>query len=271
MNRSGKMNTMKFAKMSAVGNDFILFDNREKIFKGDERDYFRHICQRRFSVGADGVILLEQSDSADFKYRHFNSDGQSAQICGNGARAICRYAYLKKLSGKNITFEANGVLYHGSCSGDQVTVDHPEPLDVQTQIGIVNENFFEEGGFVIIGVPHLVIFCENIQTIDVNDSGKKYRDHPLFDQGTNVNFVQIMSANTLRVRTYERGVEGETFSCGTGAMASALISHLSKGIKTPVKVRTRGGKLTVDWNKGFSPLYLSGKATLVFEGQFIEK
>ena len=266
-----KVNTMKFAKMSAAGNDFILFDNRKKIFKGDEQDYFRHICQRRFSVGADGVMLFEQSVSADFKYRHFNSDGLSVPICGNGARAICRYAYLKKITGKNIVFEANGILYHGYCSGNEVTVDHPKPLDIRTQIGIVNEDFFEEGGFLIIGVPHLVIFCDNIQKIDVHEYGKKYRSHHLFEQGTNVNFVQIRDKNTLEVRTFERGVEGETYSCGTGAMASALISHLSKGIKKPVKVRTRGGKLTVSWDKGFNPLYLSGKAELIFEGRFIEK
>lgn len=262
---------MKFAKMSASGNDFILFDNRKKIFKGDEQDYFRHICQRRFSVGADGVILLEQSSSTDFEYRHFNSDGHSVTICGNGARAICKYAYLKKMTGKSIVFESDGMIYHGFCSGDEVTIDHPKPIDIQKQIGVIKENYFEEGGFLIVGVPHLVIFCDNIQKVDVDKYGRKYRFHPLFDQGTNVNFVQILDKETLKLRTFERGVEGETLSCGTGAMASALICHVSKGIKNPVKIKTRGGSLTVDWDKGFSPLYLSGKAEMVFEGQFTEK
>lgn len=262
---------MKFSKMSATGNDFILFDNRKKLLKGNEQDYFHQICQRRFSVGADGVILLEPSDCADFKYRHFNSDGHPARICGNGARAVCKYAYLKKITKKNTTFESDGVIYHGFCSRDEVTIDHPKPFDIRTQIRMVEEDFFEEGGFVLIGVPHLVIFCDSLQEVHVHELGKKYRCHSFFDQGTNVNFVQTIDTNTITVRTYERGIEGETFSCGTGAMASALISHVSKGIKNPVKVRTKGGKLTVDWDKGFNPLYLSGKAELVFEGRFIEK
>jgi diaminopimelate epimerase len=265
------MNVMKFAKMSATGNDFILFDNRKNILQGNEKDYFRNICRRRFSVGADGVILLEQSLSSDFQYRHFNSDGQAVILCGNGARAICQYAFLKKLAKRNMEFEADGIVYHGYCSGDDVTVDHPKPFNIQTKTGIVSEDNFEEGGFLMIGVPHLVIFCDNIQEIDILRSGKKYRHHAFFKQGSNVNFVQTIDNKTIKVRTFERGVEGETFSCGTGAMASALISHVSKGIRNPVKVITKGGKLEVDWEQDFSPLSLSGKAKLVFEGQFIEK
>lgn len=258
---------MKFAKMSATGNDFILFDNRDQVFKGDEQPYFRHICQRRFSIGADGVILLEKSETADFKYRHFNSDGFPVKICGNGARAVCRYAILKKITGTNMTFEVEGVPYNGWCSEEEVTIDHPAPTDIRTQIGIVNEKIFKEGGSVRVGVPHLVIFSENIQNIDISKWGQKYRFHPFFKDGTNVNFVQIMDSKTLKIRSYERGVEGETLACGTGSMASALISHLSKGLKIPVTVETRGGILRVRWDKGFSRLYLSGQARLIFEGQ----
>ena len=257
----------KFAKMSATGNDFILFDNRDNVFNGDEQLYFRDICRRRFSIGADGVILFERSDSADFNYRHFNSDGLPAKICGNGARAVCRYACMKKVTGTKMTFKAEGILYHGWCSEDEVTIDHPAPMDIRTQVGIVKEKTFEEGGSVVIGVPHLVIFSENIQKIDISKWGAKYRFHPFFKDGINVNFVQVVDPKTLKVRTYERGVEGETFACGTGSMASALISFLSKGIKIPVTVETRGGILTIKWDKEFSRLYLRGQAGLVFEGQ----
>jgi diaminopimelate epimerase len=262
-----KSKKIKFAKMSATGNDFILFDNRDGVFKGDEQPYFHHICQRRFSIGADGVILLERSRSADFNYRHFNSDGFPVKICGNGARAVCRYASLKKITGTNMTFEAEGGLYNGWCSEDEVTIDHPAPKDIQTKIGIINEKIFNGGGFVIIGVPHLVIFSKDIQNIDVSKWGKKYRFHPFFKHGTNVNFVQIVDSRTLKIRTYERGVEGETLACGTGSMASALISYLSKGIKIPVTIETTGGTLIVRWDKGFSRLYLSGQARLIFESQ----
>lgn len=265
------MKPIEFAKMAATGNDFILFDNRETLFRGDEKDYFRKICQRRFSVGADGVILIEKSSSADFQYRHFNSDGYPVTICGNGARAACWYAFLKKITGNSITFEAGGSIYHGRCSENQVTVDHPEPLDIQTKLGVIRENFFEEGGFLKVGVPHLVIFTSDTAKIDVFKWGRKFRYHPLFDKGTNVNFVQVIDTQILRIRTYERGVEGETFACGTGAMASALISHIKKGIKNPVEVKTKGGTLGVNWDKGFSRLYLSGQARLIFEGKFIEK
>jgi len=265
------MKMMEFAKLSATGNDFILFDNREKKFKGDERKFFQQICQRRFSVGADGVILLEESDLADFKYRHYNSDGHSVNICGNGARAICWYAWVKGITGKKIQFESKGVIYHGFCSGDGVTIDHPNPQEIQTNMEIVKEKDFEEGGLAVVGVPHLVIFCDDVDGVDVQKSGKKYRTHPFFEQGTNVNFVQIIDAQTLRMRSYERGIEAETLSCGTGAMASALILNITKGVQNPVKIRTRGGRLKVDWEKGFKPLYLSGKAELVFEGRFREK
>jgi len=263
-----KTEKMKFVKMSATGNDFILFDNRKNLFKGDERDYFHNICQRRFSVGADGVILLEKSNSADFKYRHFNPDGYPVKMCGNGARAICKYAFLNKIAKKSMTFETEEIIYNGWCFGEKVTIDHPKPLSVRTQIGIVEEEWYEEGGFVVIGVPHMIIFSHNIQDIDVYESGQKYRYHPFFNKGTNVNFVEVMDTKTIQVRTYERGIEGETFACGTGAMASAVISHISKGIKTPVTVLTRGGELMVKWDKAYSRLYLTGGADLIFEGQF---
>ncbi len=159
------------------------------------------------------------------------------------------------------------MLYHGICSEDEVTIDHPKPTDLQTRTGIVDEKIFEEGGFAEVGVPHFVLFSKNIDNLDVSRLGQKYRYHPWFKQGTNVNFVEIVDLKTIKVRTYERGVEGETFSCGTGAMASALISHMSKKVHMLVTVRTRGGRLRVKWDREFSKLYLTGGAELTFEGQ----
>ncbi|MBD3415166.1 MAG: diaminopimelate epimerase [Candidatus Aminicenantes bacterium] len=268
---TNQMKARKFAKMTATGNDFILFDNRNIEFKGKEKDYFRRLCQRRFSVGADGVILIEESCSADFKYRHFNSDGHPVHICGNGARAACRFAYQKKIAGENITFEVNETIYHGWCSKDRVTIDHPAPQDTQTELGIIQEKTFKEGGFAIIGVPHLVIFSNHVQDVDVNELGKKYRHHPRFEKGANVNFVQVLDNHRIKVRTFERGVEGETYACGTGAMASAVISHICNGVASPVEVKTKGGDLLVKWDQGFSRLYLEGEAHLVFEGQLTKR
>lgn len=258
---------MKFTKLSGLGNDFILFDNREGQFTGDERDFFRQICQRRVSIGADGVILLEKSKAANFKYRHYNADGSYAEMCGNGARSVCYYAFLNQIAPSHLTFEINNTINEAWIEDDQVRLKLPPPEEIMTSLDIVKESELEEGGFVRVGVPHLVIFVDEINQLDVFQIGRHYRNHPFFKDGANVNFVKIIDANTIKIRTYERGVENETLACGTGSVAAAIIYHATQKAEPPIIVKNTGGDLIVNWDESFNPLFLQGKVKIVYYGE----
>lgn len=257
---------IRFAKMSATGNDFILFDNRSGQFSGAEQEFFQKICRRRTGVGADGIILLEKSEKADLGYRHFNADGSPAEMCGNGARSLCYYAAIREIAPPNLTFEINKEIHEAWVSGEQVRLRIPPPRTVQGSAGIEPEEGLEEGGFIVLGVPHLIFFAETYESLDVVDIGRKYSCHPLFEKRTNVNFVRPIDFHSIQVRTYERGVENETLSCGTGSTASAIIAHLKKGTQPPVKVLTSGGELEVGWEDFRHSVFLTGMASIVFEG-----
>jgi len=262
---------LTFTKLSGLGNDFILFDNREKIFSGEERDFFRKICQRRISVGADGVILLENSARADFKYRHFNADGSDAEMCGNGARSICYYAVTHGLAPQSLRFEIHGVIYQATVDGNQVRLTMPPPEKIGPKPGVVTENILTEGGFVQVGVPHFVVFAENLDTLDVARLGRFYRYHPFFPAGTNVNFVQILDPHTLRIRTYERGVEAETLACGTGSTAAAIMAHLNQGLEPPITVKNPGGDLWFSWeNPAFDPILMQGAVEIIYVADLMQ-
>jgi diaminopimelate epimerase len=258
---------MKFTKLSATGNDFILFDNRNGQLTGKEEDFFRNICLRREGVGADGVILLEASDTADLKYRHFNADGCPAEMCGNGARSLCFYAASQSIAQPHMTFEIQGVLHEAWVSGDTVKLKIPPPGAIQTEMGIVTDENLEEGGFIILGVPHFILFTRTLASVDVMDIGRRYSSHAFFPNRTNVNLVQQIDYHTIQVRTYERGVENETLSCGTGSTASAIMTHLKRGALPPVRVLTYGGELTVNWEDVDDSIFLSGKASVIFEAE----
>lgn len=255
--------------MSAAGNDFILFDNRDESLSGQEKEFFRQICERRKAVGADGVILIERSSEADFKYRHFNSDGSLAEMCGNGARSVCYYAVSREMVQPHHTFEIQSVVHEAWVSGNEVKLRMPSPTKTEMALGVVEEEFLEEAGFLILGVPHLVMFVGNAEDIDVAKFGRKYWGHPRFINRTNVNFVQVCRPNVIRVRTFERGVEAETLSCGTGAVSSALFTNICKDYKPPITVETKGGILSVDWDNFREAVYLTGKAKIVYEGVLI--
>jgi len=260
---------MKFIKMSAAGNDFILFDNRTGALSGDEGRFFRQICERRQAVGADGVILLEKSSVADFKYRHFNSDGSLAEMCGNGARSVCYYAASREIVQPHHTFEILGVIHEAWVSVDKVKLGMPSPTEIELSLGIVAEESLEEGGFIIMGVPHLVLFVNRSADVDVTKLGRKYWAHPRFKNKTNVNFVQICNSSTIRVRTFERGVEEETLSCGTGSASSAILAHIVRGLEPPVTVQTKGGDLCIDWYDFRQAVNLSGAVKIVYEAELI--
>ena len=261
------MGDIHFTKMSATGNDFIVIDNRSGILNCDrDKEFLSRICQRKVSVGADGVILLESSKRCDFKYVHMNSDGSIAEMCGNGSRAISYFAHSKGIVAQNAKFEILGKIYQVKINGNMVTTDFNSPVDQKFNLGIVSESYLQEGGFINSGVPHLVLFVKDVNAVDVANIGRKYRHQKEFSEGTNVDFVQVERSNFLKVRTFERGVEGETLACGTGAVASAIISN-KKGLTTPpITVQYAGGELGIDFKKNFKNITLTGKVDLIYTG-----
>ena len=256
-----------FYKYQSLGNDFIIFDNRSRIFTGEETEFFASICQRRISVGADGIILLEDGKSAEVKMRYFNSDGHEASMCGNGARCIAFFARNKGIVNKNKFFlEASDGLHWVKVDKKSVMLKMSKPTEFRQNLGILREPEFIEGGFINTGVPHYVIFVQNINEVDVERIGRSYRNHQFFPDGTNVNFVELLGENRMHVRTYERGVEKETFSCGTGTVASALITASMYEYESPVKIFTRGGELTVSFDEKWEEVFLAGEVRTIYEG-----
>ncbi|OQX86268.1 diaminopimelate epimerase [candidate division KSB1 bacterium 4484_87] len=265
------MKKLKFSKLSATGNDFILFDNQDEILTGNEHDFFQKICQRRISVGADGVLLLEKSKKHHFSMRYFNSDGSLGEMCGNGARASAYFAQKYGVAPKEMTFDVLGVIYKASVQGNFVQLTMPPPVEIREYPGALEENEFREGGYLNVGVPHYVIFVSDIDAIDVERTGKKYRYHEAFQPwGTNVNFVQVIENDKILIRTYERGVEEETLACGTGTISAAILAVKQQGCKLPLKVQARGGLLEVDFDESISEIKLAGEAKEIYSGELID-
>jgi diaminopimelate epimerase len=271
---------IRFAKLSATGNDFILFDNREKIFHGDEKHLLQTLCMRRVAIGADGVLLIENpraqnhrapgaKPAARFTMRYFNRDGRESEMCGNGARASAYYAFRHGLAPAEMQFDVSGDIYHAAVTGNRVRLRMQKPRDLQLAPRVLEEKEFEEGGYVNTGVPHYVLFVPDVEPVDVAGLGVKYRRHKNFQPaGTNVNFVAAKGAAHLSLRTYERGVEEETLACGTGAVAAAIFAHLKKQMPFPIQLTTRGGELTVYGDEHFEKLELEGEVRLVYYGEF---
>jgi diaminopimelate epimerase len=231
-------------KICGSGNDFILIDHRKSILDEKEmRSFARKVCQRRSSVGADGLILIERSEKADFKWRFFNSDGSEAEMCGNGGRCAARFAWLKGIAGPSLTFETLAGILSAQVDGKRVRLEITRPHGLK-----LDERISIEGKELVIssintGVPHAVFFLDDIEGMDVFQMGRAIRYHPNFaPAGANANFVRVENPSLLSVRTYERGVEDETLACGTGVVASALIAAFRGLVKSPVSVKTRGGE-----------------------------
>jgi diaminopimelate epimerase len=262
--------SIDFTKMSGTGNDFIVFDNRSRIFSGEESEFFAAICRRRISIGADGVILLDEGIHAPVRMRYYNSDGKEAAMCANGARCSALYAYRKRFIRKDrFALEASDGPHEVKVNGERVRLQLAKPKNFETGFGIVREKGLREGGFLDTGVPHFVLFTDDpaeLDRLDVEALAPFYRNHPVFKEGANVNFVQRIDGPAIRVRTFERGVEGETLSCGTGCVASALIASKTFGIPSPVRVETRGGGLNVEFDDGWSKVFLTGPVRMVFDG-----
>ncbi len=255
--------TINFYKYQGTGNDFIIIDNREAIFPKENIELIQKLCDRKFGIGADGFMLLENSVNYDFKMVYFNADGNEGSMCGNGGRCIVAFADKLGIISSKTTFEAIGKLYLASIENGMVSLTMNDVEAIES-----HENYF----FLNTGSPHHVTFEKEISKIDVLQKGKEIRNgSPYFDVGTNVNFVEQINENTFKVRTYERGVENETLSCGTGVTAVAIASHKSKKTNSnTIHLQTLGGNLGVSFeakNNSYKNIVLKGPAIFVFKGE----
>lgn len=262
---------LDFIKISATGNDFILIDNRDGRWD-HQRDalLFSRLCQHHLSIGADGVILLEQSSRADFRYCHINSDGSLAGMCGNGSRAIAWFATTLGIGAGSVDFEISGRIYHAEVRGLEVTTTFVPPGAPDPEFDVVIDTGMQAGGLIDTGVPHYVIFVAEVAAVDVAGRGLFYRHHPAFAAGANVDFVEVANRHELRVRTFERGVEAETLACGTGAVASSIISCRHGRVTSPVTVHFPGGDVVVEFDAEFQWVTLHGPVTPVYAGTLLD-
>ncbi len=265
------MRMIKFTKAVATGNDFVIIDNRRRIIGGRIALFAKKICDRKYSVGADGLLLLERSKKADFRMRIFNPDGTEAAMCGNGSRCAALFAAVKRVAPPNMSIETLAGMLGASVKGDLVKVKLTDPKDIRRDLCVSIDKRMYKLSFVNTGVPHAVYFVDDIDKVDVNHLGSRIRHHPDFlPAGTNADFVKVAGPALIKVRTYERGVEGETLACGTGSVASALMAAKTEKMTSPVTVHTQGGeRLKVHFDRidsHFSNVYLEGKAKLVFDG-----
>jgi len=263
-----------FEKMSGTGNDFVIIDNRNAALpQEDQPELARKICRRMFSIGADGVIFIEESTKADFGWSLYNADGSVAEMCGNGSRCAARFAYRHKIAGKKMTLETLAGIVEAEIGEEEevVRVKMTQPFDFRLDISLTIGEEERPVAYVNTGVPHVVIFVQD-DDVPVKSWGRKVRFHELFEpKGANANFVRLLSDGKIKVRTYERGVENETMACGTGAVASALIASLLKGIESPVEVITTGGDtLTILFDLHDGPVaenvFLQGPTRLICTG-----
>ncbi|MCX7918898.1 MAG: diaminopimelate epimerase [bacterium] len=286
-----------FSKFSGAGNDFILIDNREQNISSDGISFtdengsthqlalptlINRLCRRGLSVGADGVILIENSKTADFKMRYFNADGSEADTCGNGARCAARFAFLKQIAPRRMRVETRAGLYEAEITDQNlVKVKMSDPGQPKLNIMLTVKSGQLRTHFIHTGVPHVVVFISDIlemlkrpttlDDLDVVNLGRELRYHPEFQPaGTNVNFVKCENKQTLRIRTYERGVENETLACGTGSIASTIIAYRLGRVSSPVTVHTRSGSLLKVYFEAtpdtITNVYLEGDARFVYDG-----
>ncbi len=271
------MTKLPFYKMSGSGNDFIIIDNRDQIV--DEFQLERLIigaCRRKMSVGADGLILIEEADKADFKWRFYNKDGSIAEMCGNGARCAARFAFLNGITANQMAFETVAGLIEASVNDGLVKIKMTDPYDFRPDypLSIADETL--QISSINTGVPHVVVWVDDLAGVDVFNLGRTIRYHQTFaPQGTNVNFVSVQADGKAAVRTYERGVEDETLACGTGSVASAIVLARRLQKESPIELMTRSGselRIYFDQTDGaFQNTYLEGDARVIYQGDLWEE
>ena len=254
---------MEFYKYQGTGNDFIILDNRTGNYNDLIAKQIKALCHRRFGIGADGLMLLQNKEGFDFEMIYYNADGRTSSMCGNGGRCMVRFAYHMGLHKYTYHFLAIDGVHEAEIDNDDI---------IRLKMNDVNAVEEHHSHAVLnTGSPHYVKFVNDIQQVDVVHAGREIRNSKHYQQeGINVNFVENTGEDSIYVRTYERGVEDETLSCGTGVTAAALVSaHNSKGFNR-VEVKTPGGMLSVEYNKidetHYDNIWLCGPATLVYKG-----
>lgn len=255
-----------FYKYQATGNDFIIIDAREENLVLEKKD-IQFLCDRHFGIGSDGLIIFGNSDKADFSMQFFNPDGSGGMMCGNGGRSIVKFASDKGVISDSCSFIAPDGLHFATINENIISLKMVNPTLLQR---------FEDGFYINTGTSHFVVFEEDLNKINIIEKGRSIRYDERFSHynGCNVNFVEEISLNNIRIRTYERGVEDETLACGTGICASALTYSIEKGLengKHTINISAKGGDLQVEFEKksdnSLSEVYLIGTANSVFEGE----
>ncbi len=264
---------LHFTKMNGAGNDFIVFDNRAGKISLTREQVVR-LCDRHRGIGADGVLILVpcRSGKADWAWDFYNSDGSTGEMCGNGARCFARFVQKAVGLKGDFTFETEAGVITASFEGERVTVNLTRPKDLRLNERVSLSSGVETIHSLNTGVPHAVLYVPDADQAMVHSLGPEIRRHPHFGpRGTNVNFVQVLGPNHIRVRTFERGVEGETLACGTGVSAAAMISARVHRFTSPVQVQVQGGDTLAvsfkDTGAEFEEVRLSGPADFVFEGR----
>ena len=271
------MNRIPFFKMSGSGNDFILIDNRRsEVDEARLTHFIVSVCRRKMSAGADGLILIEPSETADFRWRFFNSDGSRAEMCGNGARCAARYAFVNGIAGSRLTFQTDVGLVAAEIIGERVKVKMTDPSAITPEVTVGLPSGNRKMAAVNTGVPHVVLLEDDLEAVDVCKVGREIRRHAAFaPAGTNVNFIKALAGDTIAIRTYERGVEDETLACGTGSVAAALVTADCHALDGPIHVKTRSGiLLTVYYSRradGFGDIHLEGDARIIYSGEMWEE
>jgi diaminopimelate epimerase len=255
---------IEFFKYQGTGNDFVILDNREGRYDGLTAKQVKHICNRRFGVGADGLMLLSNKKYLDFEMTYYNADGNLGSMCGNGGRCMVRFATQLGI---------NKGTYHFIAADGK----HEAEIDRHGTVRLKMQNVYSveyHSGHMVLntGSPHFVKFATNVENIDVVETGREIRYSKEFkEEGINVNFVETIGEDDIFVRTYERGVEDETFSCGTGVTAAALMSAHNENGFNRVEIKTPGGSLSVEFEKiddqHFENIWLCGPADLVYKGE----
>jgi len=259
---------LPFAKVHGAGNDFVVVKYPE-LSDEEFAKLAPILCDRRKGIGADGLLLVRRDPEHDFRMVYFNADGSRASLCGNGARALVLYMWKEGMAPAEMRFVSDAGVHKGLVVDGKPSVSLPDPKDIKLNLTLHEFDFPLH--FVESGVPHVVVLVENLASFDVDGVGRSIRNHPNFaPEGTNADFVQMHDDDSISVRTYERGVERETLSCGTGAVAVAAVINRLKGIKSPIELNFPGGLLRVNFESDASnptEVMLGGQTAIVFKGE----
>ncbi len=274
-----QQNKIHFTKMHGLGNDYLLInciDNKNIIEEQNIPPIARYLCNRHFGVGADGIILINKSNIADFKMNIYNQDGTEAEMCGNGIRCFAKYIYDNRLTEKKeIRIETlagikNAFIRKSKINNDirEITIDMGKAkYEQQLDLKILEKEL--EVYCISMGNPHAIVFCEDVEKVPISEIGSLIENDEHFPQKTNVEFIQVLGNSSIKMRVWERGV-GETYACGTGACAVATLCHKLNFTKSDVTVYLKGGELKIEIDEANQEIYMTGIATKVFDGEIIK-